>query len=134
MRPSPQAELVARPRRHAEPRTVEIPASPVQPPFPHEAVARIKGSALALDLYVWLVYRLRKVHKNILVPWADLHAHLGADYERERDFRRKALDALRMAQAAYPDARVEPCEGGLLLKPSRPAIPIRIVPVKGPVA
>jgi hypothetical protein len=92
-------------------------------PFPHEAIIQIKGSPLAIDLYVWLVHRLRRVNRNVLVPWGDLHAHLGADYARIRDFRRYALEALRLALAAYPDARVEPCAGGLLLKPSRSAIP-----------
>ena len=35
----------------------------------------------------------------------------------------EAIEALRLALAAYPDARAEPCDGGLLLKPSRSAIP-----------
>jgi hypothetical protein len=96
-------------------------------PFPHEAIRQIKSSPLAIDLYIWLVYRLRHVHKNVLVSWKDLHAHLGAEYDRLRKFKEKAITALRLALAAYPDARVEVCEGGLLLKPSRAAIPARTI-------
>jgi hypothetical protein len=92
-------------------------------PFPREAIVRIKGSALAIDLYIWLVYRLRRLGKPVLVPWDALHGHLGADYGRPQDSKRKAIEALRLALAAYPDARAEPCDGGLLLKPSRSAIP-----------
>jgi hypothetical protein len=94
-------------------------------PFPKEAIKRIKGSPLAIDLYVFLVYRLRRLSKNALVPWEELHVHLGAEYAEVRFFKRKAIEALRLALAAYPDARVEALEGGLLLKPSRAAVPSR---------
>jgi hypothetical protein len=94
-------------------------------PFPKEAIKHIKGNPLAIDLYVFLVYRLRRLSKNVLIPWQELHVHLGAEYHRLRDFKRYALPALQLAFAAYPDARVEPLEGGLLLKPSRPAVSSR---------
>lgn len=97
-------------------------------PFSREAIVKIKGSSLAIDLYVWLVYRLPKLKKNALVPWEDLDGQLGVAYGRLRDFKRTVIDdALPQVLAAYPDARVEPCDSGLLLKPSRPAIPAGVI-------
>jgi hypothetical protein len=92
-------------------------------PVTKEAVIRLRTSSLAMDLYVWLAYKLPRQKKNTLVPWKHLHAVFGPEYGRLRSFRVKAVEALKMVQAAYPDARFVEFNDGLLIKPSSPAVP-----------
>jgi hypothetical protein len=92
-------------------------------PISREAISRLRKSSLAMDLYVWTAYKLPRLRKNVPITWEFLHSVFGAEYTLVRQFKAKAIDALRTVQAAYPDARFEITEGGLLIKPSPPAIP-----------
>jgi hypothetical protein len=96
-------------------------------PISREAVTRLRKSSLAMDLYVWASYKLPRLKRNVIVPWEFLHGVFGAEYQLARQFKAKAIDALKAVQAGYPDARFEPLEGGLLIKPSPPAIPKKAV-------
>jgi hypothetical protein len=93
-------------------------------PLDPRALAALKGSALALDLYTWLAHRLCRVKRpaGVKVTWANLRAQFGQEYTDPRDFRREAVRAMRAALAVYPSARVETIDGGLLLRPSPPPI------------
>jgi hypothetical protein len=92
-------------------------------PIWEPAIRAISRHSLVLDVYVWLTYRLRAVKKPTLVPWPALKSQFGPEYERLRDFRRGFIRALKQALAVYPDANVTLDEEGLVLKPSRPAVP-----------
>lgn len=92
-------------------------------PIWEPAIRAISRHSLVLDVYVWLTYRLRAVKKPTLVPWPALKSQFGPEYERLRDFRRGFIRALKQALAVYPDANVTLDEEGLILKPSRPAVP-----------
>lgn len=100
--------------------TVLAHAVPLDP----RALAALRGSALALDCYSWLAHRLCRVRKpeGVKVTWRNLRDQFGQEYRDPRDFRRKILRALRAALAAYPHARVEQVDGGLVLRPSPPPI------------
>ena len=50
-------------------------------PLSEEAIARLKHSSLALDLYVWLTYRLHTLRRETIVPW---HALARSFRKRER--------------------------------------------------
>jgi hypothetical protein len=39
-----------------------------------------------------------------------------------RDFRKYFIECLMLATAAYPDARIDMSDRGVILRPSRPAI------------
>jgi hypothetical protein len=56
------------------------------------------------------------------VGWPTLHAQFGAGFSRLRRFRAHFIECLGLAVAAYPDARIEISERGVILRPSRPAI------------
>ena len=83
---------------------------------------QLKGSALALDLYTWLTYRMSYLRKPTLVPWRGLRAQLGTDYARPRDFRRTALARLEDVVGAYPELRIRGETEGLRLYPSPPHV------------
>lgn len=98
-------------------------------PLDMSAVARLKHSALALDVYAWLAHRLRRVRSPVgeRVSWLALQAQFG-EYRNVKDFRREAMEALAAVQAVYRGARVEPIRGGLRLLSSPPPVPELIVP------
>lgn len=98
-------------------------------PLDHTAVAAIKHSALALDLYTWLAHRLRRVNRptGVCVSYAALKDQFGQEYGDIRDFKKKLHVALRQVLVVYPDAKVEVVRGGLLLRQSSPPIGARII-------
>jgi hypothetical protein len=98
-------------------------------PLDMGAVARLKHSALALDVYAWLAHRLHRVRAPAgdRVSWLALQAQFG-EYRTVKDFRREVIAALAAVQAAYPAARLELVRGGLLLLPSPSPVPKLIVP------
>jgi hypothetical protein len=100
-------------------------------PLSEEAIARLKHSNLALDLYVWLAYRLHALRKETTVPWHALSDHFGSESgHRQLAFRLK--ETLKDVMAVYPDADVEASARGLILRPSRPAVPVGSTVVRLP--
>lgn len=100
-------------------------------PLSEEAISRLKHSSLALDLYVWLTYRLHALKKETTVPWHALSDHFGSESgHRQLAFRLK--DVLKDVLAVYPEADVEASGKGLILRPSRPSVPTSSVVVRLP--
>ena len=80
-------------------------------------VLKALRSPMAIDLYCWLTYRNSYLRKPSRIPWAALAAQLGADYSDRRNFKRKALGAIRQVLILYPSARVDQVRGGIVLRP-----------------
>lgn len=99
----------------------EIVQAPV--PIDLRALKALRSSSMSLDLYCWLTYRMYSIRRPTTIPWEGLQAQFGAGYPTTaqglRDFRKKLLKHLRQVVVVYPNARVEPVDGGLLLSPSR---------------
>jgi hypothetical protein len=91
-------------------------------PISEVALKAIGPRSMVIDIYIWLAYRLHVLEKEVEIGWPALYAQFGAGYGRLRDFRAQFLDALELALAAYPDARVGMGDRGVILRPSRPAI------------
>ena len=91
-------------------------------PVSESALRAIGPRSLVIDIYIWLAYRLHALRKDVEVGWPSLHAQFGAEVGRIRGFRKYFIDCLAFATAAYPEARVELGERGVILRPSRPAI------------
>jgi hypothetical protein len=99
-------------------------AAPV--PLDNRALLVLKGSALALDVYVWLAHRLHRIHgKPQPVHWVPLREQFGQEYANPKDFKSELLHVLKLVLAAYPQAKVQHIDGGLLLHPSPPPVPIQ---------
>jgi hypothetical protein len=86
------------------------------------ALRAIGPRSMVLDIYIWLAYRLHALSRDSEISWASLHTQFGGGFSRIRRFREHFLESLGLALAAYPDARVDVEEKGLILRPSRPAI------------
>lgn len=91
-------------------------------PVSETALRHIGNKSLAIDVYVWAAYRLHALQKPTPISWAALYGQFGAGFTLLKHFKPAFQDALRDALAAYPDARIEVDEAGLILHPSRPPI------------
>lgn len=84
-------------------------------------------SAFALDIYTWLTYRLSYLDRDQMIRWPTLQQQFGGEFKRTIDFRRRFVQRLRFVQELYPAARVFPAEDGVLLRPSPPHVPLRLL-------
>lgn len=91
-------------------------------PVSETALRAIGPRSMVLDIYVWLAYRLHALPRDTAVGWPGLYSQFGAGYKHIRQFRAQFLEALEMAVAAYPEARLSIEDTGIILRPSKPAI------------
>jgi len=92
-------------------------------PVREQAVRAIGARSLALDVYVWLAYRLHSLTRPTPVTWTALHGQFGAGFKAIRQLKPTFRDALTLALAVYPEAKVDLEGNGLVLYPSPPAVP-----------
>jgi len=98
----------------------EITERPV--PVDTRALAELKQSPLALDLYAWLTYRVSYLKKPQTISWELLQSQFGADYSNIRAFRFKARQLIGRITLLYPHLRLDDTESGLILYPSPPHV------------
>jgi hypothetical protein len=91
-------------------------------PVSEAALRAIGPRSLVIDIYIWLAYRLHALRRDTEIGWPSLYAQFGAGVGRIRGFRKYFIECLAIATAAYPEARIDICERGVTLRPSRPAI------------
>lgn len=92
-------------------------------PVCETALRHICSSSLAIDIYIWLAYRLHSLGKPAVISWAALHSQFGAGFKLMRQMKPTFTEALRLALTVYPEARVEfDQQRGLTLHPSRPPV------------
>ena len=98
-------------------------------PLQDAAIRAIANNSMALDVYAWLAYRLHSLDKPRPISWKAIKAQFGAGYARMDHFKNNFRPTLTLALAVYPDARVDEDENGagLILHPSRPPVPSRLV-------
>jgi len=87
------------------------------------ALAALRRSPLALDIYAWLTHRFFTLSKPTRILWPALQRQFGADYARRVDFRKAFRRHLHSVLKVYPSARVmDKGKEGLLLLPSPPHV------------
>ena len=98
-------------------------------PLDNRALHALKGSSLALDIYTWLAHRLHRIAgRPITLHWASIREQFAQEYKgknADKDFKVAFMSALQSVLAVYPQAKVKPVLGGLLLQPSPPPIPYK---------
>jgi hypothetical protein len=92
-------------------------------PVREEAIKAIGPRSIAIDVYIWLAYRLHSLAKTTPVSWTAIHAQFGAGFKAIRQMKPVFIDALNIAMAVYPEAHVGVEADGLALHPSAPAVP-----------
>lgn len=93
-------------------------------PIEEGAIRAISNNSMAIDIYVWLAYRLHSLSKPTPLSWRALKTQFGSGFAAMNNFRRNFLPNLELALAVYPDGRVELDEAGhgLVLHPSKPPV------------
>lgn len=103
-------------------------------PLNLDALRILGGSALAMDLYAWLTYRLRTVTRPTTVTWQQLAVQFGkaelAEAGRRRtlaisETKRNIRAQMGTVLAVYHQAKVEDTDAGLVLRQSQPHVPER---------
>ena len=98
-------------------------------PLDLRALHVLKGSALALDVYAWLAHRLHRIEgRGVTLHWTSLREQFAQEYtgkDADRNFKGAFLPQLRKVLTVYPQAKVKPVRGGLLLLESPPPIPFK---------
>ena len=92
-------------------------------PLQEAAIKKVSRRSMAIDIYVWLAYRLHTLSRPTPVSWKALHEQFGAGFNRLRAFREKFREPLALALAAYPEAKTSIDEVGMVLYPSEPPVP-----------
>ena len=104
-------------------------ASLIEHPMPvrEAAIRQIGSRSMAIDVYIWLAYRLHQLAKPMPISWAGLFSQFGAGYTHSWHFKAKFREPLMLALAAYPEASVTTDDdAGLILYPSPPPVPERM--------
>lgn len=97
-------------------------------PVEEHAIRLICNSAMTIDIYVWLAYRLRALSKPTTIQRDALYAQFGSMYAQPRQFWVHFKKSLGEALAVYPDAKVEVMKDGLRMFPSSSPVKLRLVP------
>lgn len=109
----------------------EITTRPV--PYDMRVVSIIRKktqSPLALDLFLWINYRLKYLRQPTEVPWSKLQMQFGANYSETRqgryEFKKEFMRQLAIVQMAFKSAALsiqEQSDGkGIRLLPGRTSI------------
>lgn len=91
-------------------------------PLLEAAIRQLRDRSMSLDIYVWLAWRLHTLSKPVTISWSAIRSQFGAGFDKLFHFKPRFAEALAAALAAYPEARVEVEDAGLILNPSRPPI------------
>jgi Plasmid encoded RepA protein len=100
-------------------------------PLREAALRELADRSASLDLYIWLAYRLHTLSGPTPVRWAALREQFGTSYSELRFFRRDFPKMLAPAVVAYPEARVEVEDDGVVLHPSPSPVAAKIVALGG---
>src|SRR4051794_11238315 len=95
-------------------------------PIRESAIRALSGRSMAIDLYIWLAYRLHHLTRATRIPWPALYKQFGAGFAQARQFRAHAREALALALSAYPEAIVRVDDETVTLMPSPAPVPERI--------
>lgn len=92
-------------------------------PVREEAIRAIGTRSMAIDVYIWLAYRLHSLIASTSVSWPAIYGQFGAGFGLQKHLKRPFVEALGIALAVYPEASVDVGRDGLILHPSAPAVP-----------
>ena len=97
-------------------------------PLDKRGIAHLSANSLGLDLYSLFAYRLPRLERGVHLRWGALQAQIGSAERTTNTLAHRIREVMPDVLTAYPHANVEVTSHGLLLKPSRPAVPKAAVP------
>ena len=106
----------------------EIISHPV--PLDMNILKALTRSAIGLDLYVWLNYRVFGLDRPFQLTWPQLYRQFGLDptsandHRTVQNFRAKCIRELKKIKIAWPGLDYATPAGVLELRPSEPSVPL----------
>ena len=91
-------------------------------PLDWDILRALRRSALGVDLYVWLAYRVFTLKEPVIISWEQLHWQMGHTYDDSKNFARRAKRELKRIKLVWPKLEYETPRGRLILRPSEPSI------------
>jgi hypothetical protein len=82
------------------------------------ALRDLTTSPMAIDIYLWLAFRLHNLPKETHIGWEKLWRQFGSRVGLLKNFRPQFEGPLHLALSAYKQAKVRVQDRGLLLEPS----------------
>lgn len=93
-------------------------------PLREIAIRQISNKSKAIDIYIWLTYRLHVLNDPLTLSWNTLKNQFGPEYKELRYFKKDIVTPLKIALSVYPEAKVQMDDKyGIILYPSPPPIP-----------
>jgi len=87
-------------------------------PINIEQIKGISESALAIDLYMWLVRRLYILKSPVNIEWCLLYTQFGMQYRRQRKFIEILRIEISRIKSIWPELSLDVSQNGITLKPS----------------
>lgn len=81
------------------------------------AIRALRDAPLAIDLFVWLSFRLRSLRHPLSLSWLALQSQFGSDYAETKEFARNVRKELRRVHAVWPSLRTKFYRGGVTFFP-----------------
>ena len=99
-------------------------------PIDMNVLRAMKRSSLGIDIYLWLTYRMNRLHRPITLKWSQLYRQFAANPEKQTrvtvdNFRTDFMREMAKIKAAWPELRYEKKHGALQLQPTLQRIPRR---------
>ena len=91
-------------------------------PLEEAAIRALSNNAKALDVYLWLAYRLHSLKSDKMVTWTALKAQFGIGTAADVQFPVEVHRHARLGHCSLPAARVDITDRGVVIKPSRPPV------------
>lgn len=91
-------------------------------PLQETAIRQLRDRSMSLDIYVWLAWRLHSLKRPTPVSWPALFAQFGGGFKAMKHWKPSFIEALSAAVAAYPDAKLEVEDDGVVLHESKPPV------------
>src|SRR5215469_3465619 len=92
-------------------------------PLYFPALVKLQANPRAMDVFCWLVYRMRSVGFPVKIPYAALHPVFGGGIKLLKHFKIEFRKSMIAVHHSYPQARVELAEDHLTLHRSPSLIP-----------
>jgi hypothetical protein len=96
-------------------------------PLDKRGIAHLSGNSLGLDLYTLFAYRLPRLQRDVHLRWNALQAQIGSNETLAFNLAQRIREVMPEVLTAYPHANVEITPHGILLKPSKSAVPRSII-------
>ncbi|GAA6136493.1 replication protein RepA [Arenicella sp. 4NH20-0111] len=95
-------------------------------PIDMRALNLLKGSPLAMDIYVWLTYKMSIITEPVTISWPSLKDQIGVGYAADKKGLNRFQEAfkkhLMTVRIIYPTVNIELLYGRIRLLPSPPHV------------